>query len=193
MSTPEGGEGSFLRGGRLFSLRGSQESRRIEILKEIEGEGRMLGLMRLRRIVGLVAVLGLAACGGNQGESVPAGEESAAPQGEHAPSHTDISVEQLREMMANRDFVLVNVHIPFEGDIPGTDESIRFDEIADNLDKLPQDRDAKIVLYCRSGRMSAEAGAVLASLGYTNVFNLVGGFRAWEAAGYEIEGNSGPT
>ena len=134
----------------------------------------------------LATLLGLAACGQNQGESRPAGEEGAASQAQAGPSYTDITVEQLRTMMADRDFVLVNVHIPFEGDIPGTDESIRFDEIADNLDKLPQDRDAKIVLYCRSGRMSAEAGAVLASLGYTRVFNLVGGFLAWEAAGYEI-------
>lgn len=111
----------------------------------------------------------------------------AACSQEGAPaSYGDISVDQLETMMADRDIVLVNVHIPFEGDMPNTDASIRFDEIADHLDELPQDKDAEIVLYCRSGRMSAEAAGVLASLGYTNVFNLEGGFLAWEAAGNQL-------
>ena len=104
-----------------------------------------------------------------------------------AASYQDISLAQFESMMAEKDFFLVNVHIPFQGDIPGTDESIRFDEIADHLDQLPENRDEKIVLYCRSGRMSAEAGEVLASLGYTNVFILEGGFIAWEAAGHPLE------
>lgn len=128
-----------------------------------------------RVFVGLAVILLLAACGQGGGEGA---------------SYSDITVDDLREMMTDNDFAFVNVHIPFEGDIPGTDGSIPFDEIAEKLDQLPTDREAKIVLYCRSGRMSAEAAGTLASLGYTNVFNLKGGFRAWEAAGYELEHGS---
>ena len=129
----------------------------------------------------------LAAC--SRGNAPTASEQ--AP-GKEVPvaggSYTDISVSDLQTMLENKDFPLINVHIPFEGDLPNTDNSIPFDQIADHLDQLPQDKDAKIVLYCRSGRMSSIAAETLVGLGYTDVYNLDGGFNAWEKAGLPIVG-----
>lgn len=102
-------------------------------------------------------------------------------------SYTDISVEELQIMLENKDFLFINVHIPFEGDIPGTDFSIPYNEVDRNLDKLPEEKDAKIVLYCRSDRMSRIAAERLVELGYTNLWNLDGGFNAWENAGLPLE------
>ncbi len=103
-------------------------------------------------------------------------------------SYQDISVGELKTMLDNKDFTFVNVHIPFEGDIPDTDLSIPYDEISQHLDQLPADKDAKIVLYCRSDRMSMIAAEELVRQGYTDVYNLDGGFVAWEQQGHPIEG-----
>ncbi len=101
-------------------------------------------------------------------------------------AYTNISVTELQDMLKNKDFLLVNVHTPFDGNIPGTDLSIPYDQVSQNLDKLP-DKNARIVLYCRSGRMSAMAADTLVSQGYTNIINLSGGMSAWEQAGLQID------
>jgi rhodanese-related sulfurtransferase len=101
-------------------------------------------------------------------------------------TYTNVNVAELQTMLTKKDFTLVNVHIPFEGNIPGTDLSIAYDQVSQNLDKLP-DKNAKIVLYCRSGRMSAIAADTLVGLGYTNIWELSGGMAAWAEAGLGIE------
>jgi len=102
-------------------------------------------------------------------------------------SYTNVSVIELQSMLKNKDFTFVNVHIPYEGDIPATDLSIPYNEIDQNLDQLPADKNAKIVLYCRSDRMSTIASETLVGLGYTNVHNLEGGMVAWEQAGLKLD------
>lgn len=82
----------------------------------------------------------------------------------------------------SKNFQLVNVHIPYEGEIAKTDTLIGFNKIDKNLDKLPNDKTAQIVLCCRSGRMSQAATETLVKLGYTNVWNLEGGIIGLEQA-----------
>jgi rhodanese-related sulfurtransferase len=134
----------------------------------------------------LIALL-LAGCA-TQGQSSEDKTQSAQVTAVPGGSYTNITVEELQKMLANKDFTFVNVHIPFEGDLPDTDLSIPYNEIDQNLDRLPADKDAKIVLYCRSGHMSTIAAEKLVSLGYSNIQNLEGGMIAWEKAGLPLVG-----
>ena len=135
-------------------------------------------------IVLTVLALLLVACG--PGTSAP-GDDAQTVEGflRNADGYADISVQQLAELLEDTDVALVNVHIPYQGELPQTDLFIPYDEIAENLGHLP-DKDAPIVLYCRSGGMSTAAAQELTSLGYTNVLEVDGGFNAWKAAGHEL-------
>lgn len=130
----------------------------------------------------LIGSLLLAAC---QSQPPAPTEEAVSAAG---GSYQNISAAELNTMLKSKDFVFVNVHIPFEGDIAGTDLSIPYNQIEQNVSQLPADKNAKIVLYCRSGRMSAIAAEALVKLGYTNIWNLDGGMIAWEQAGFELQG-----
>jgi rhodanese-related sulfurtransferase len=103
----------------------------------------------------------------------------------NAQGYVDLKPDQLNDLLKDKQFSLVNVHIPYAGELPDTDLFIAYDQIQDHLAELPA-KDAPIVLYCRSGRMSTMAAQTLAQLGYTNIYELNGGMEAWQTAGYKI-------
>ena len=146
-------------------------------------------MIRMLLFVLVLSSILLAACSGSAAQT-PVGEVVGQDVSVSGGRYTDVSVTELQTMLAEKDFVFVNVHIPFEGDIPDTDLFIPFDEIEANLNQLPADKDAKIVLYCRSGSMSSVAATDLVSQGYTDIWNLAGGFNAWKAAGLSMEGSN---
>ena len=113
-----------------------------------------------------------------------AGCQAASPD----KGFSDISVAELSTMLESKDFLFVNTHIPYEGEIAGTDAFIPYDELEQYADQLPADKDARIVLYCRSGRMSEIAATALVEQGYSNVYELDGGMIAWEEAGLPLIG-----
>ena len=68
-----------------------------------------------------------------------------------------------------------------EGHIPGA-ILIPYTEIENKAEEMLPDKDAQILVYCRSGRRSKIASESLAKLGYTNVKEF-GGIIDWP---YEV-------
>lgn len=148
--------------------------------------------LRTIAIIGFLSllILALAACSGATPAPTPpqptiSAQASLPDLPKNADGYVDISVEQLAAAMPDKGFTLVNVHIPYQGELPNTDLFIPFDEISAHQDELPA-QDAPIVLYCRSGSMSTQAAQALVDAGYTNVYELDGGFNAWQATGHEL-------
>lgn len=128
----------------------------------------------------------LAACGG-QTPAPTAAPTTAVKVAVEDGTYFNLTPIQLADMLKQKDFFFVNVHIPYEGEIDPTDAQLPYDQTAQLLSQYPADKNAKIVLYCRSGRMSSIAAKELVKAGYTNVWNLDGGMSAWQVQGLPLK------
>ena len=143
-------------------------------------------------VVVIAADLVFGALTGGSGSAGSTGTPAAAPsqigaivqgRGGH---WTNVSANQLADMLTHKDFTLVNVKTPYIGEIDGTDLYIPYDQLAARASTLPADKGARILVYCRSGVESAQAAQTLLDLGYTNIWNLDGGMNAWQASGRQL-------
>lgn len=97
-----------------------------------------------------------------------------------------VNPTEFSELVKKSERFLVDVHIPEQTHIPGTDALIPYNEISENLNQLPKDKSTLILVYCRSGSMSKPASQEIAKLGYTNVYDLDGGINAYREQNNEV-------
>jgi rhodanese-related sulfurtransferase len=98
-----------------------------------------------------------------------------------------ITASELHTALLAKDFLLIDVHTPREGVVPGTDTSIPFSDVNAIAAYIGADLNKKVVLTCLSSGMSDSAGSALAARGYRAVRHLQGGMNAWVAAGYTLD------
>ena len=114
--------------------------------------------------------------------------------GEAKSQITEVTVGEIKNNIdAGKNFVLLDVrtseefnagHLPKGTNIPrGTLEFL--------IGKFYPNKDTEIVLYCRTDARAALSTNTLKEMGYTNVKNLKGGFKAWGEAGYSIYNRHG--
>lgn len=116
--------------------------------------------------VAICAAIFLSACG--------------AQPGQDGNGFKKISPEEAREMIENGGVTVVDVRSQEEFDEEHIPEAILVtnETIGSDIPEELPDRDAVILVYCRSGRRSAQAAEKLSGLGYTNVYDF-GGIIDW--------------
>jgi rhodanese-related sulfurtransferase len=97
-----------------------------------------------------------------------------------------LSPADAANLIATSDPIVINVHIPYAGDIPGTDTDISYKNVDAIEAYLGYDHCADVLLVCESGGMSQSAGNELIKRGYLRVRDLNGGMSAWSSAGYPL-------
>jgi rhodanese-related sulfurtransferase len=151
----------------------------------------------MKRIMILTAILlmgFMAACGGGAVTPVTSSSTSTSlmpgtPVSADGGTYWSITPLQLASFTV-KDFVLADTDTSYIGEISGTDLFLNSDKISQELDKLPTDKNSKIVVYCTAGVHSKAVAETLVKAGYTRVMDLDGGITAWKKAGYQTMFNN---
>jgi phage shock protein E len=119
-------------------------------------------------------------------QQTQAAQQSQSTEQSQSPAAVQtVTPQEAKEIMEQQAaYVLLDVRTAEEygeGHIKGA-TLLPYDEIQQKAAALLQDKDAVILVYCRSGRRSAIAAETLSSLGYKSVYDF-GGIQSWP---YEI-------
>ena len=132
----------------------------------------------------------LTACGNDSSIGIIGGADGptsimVADKGEKA-MYEQITPQEAKKIMDSGEaYIILDVREQDEfdeGHIPGA-RLLPYTEIENKAQEILVDKDAQILVYCRSGRRSKIAAESLAKLGYTNVKEF-GGIIDWH---YEVE------
>ena len=97
-----------------------------------------------------------------------------------------VSPQEFYKLMQSGNVFLMDVHVPEQKHLKGTDAWIPYDRLEEFQGELPKDKNTTILVYCRSGHMSKIAASKLAQMGYKNIYELDGGLIAWQRAGLPV-------
>mgnify|MGYP000764680514 CR=1 FL=1 len=109
--------------------------------------------------------------------------------GKDSDKFKNLSSDQFEEMIQDKTIQLVDVRTVAEyseGHIPGSININVLDEQFAVIADSTLQKDKPIALYCRSGKRSKKAAAILSRKGY-KVYELDKGFIGWKEAGKETE------
>jgi rhodanese-related sulfurtransferase len=140
----------------------------------------------------IITVAVLAACDSSDEDNGPSPAATEAGSADPTGEYQTLSIEEFAAIVDERadEYQIINVHIPYAGEVPNTDANVPYNDLDALMAALP-DKNAPIVLYCRSGNMSQQASEALIAEGYTQVWDVPGGMNAWQAIDRELVDTSG--
>ena len=104
----------------------------------------------------------------------------------------EVTVEETRERMkADEDVRLIDVREDNEWEVGRAAGSIHLGKgiIERDIEASIPDKATEVILYCGGGFRSALVADVLQQMGYTNIFSMAGGWKAWQDSGAPVESN----
>lgn len=99
-------------------------------------------------------------------------------------AYKKISAQEAKEIIESEDVIILDVRTQEEYNEGHIENSVLLpvNDISSKAEEILTDKDAIILVYCRSGNRSATASKQLIKMGYTNVYDF-GGIISWP---YEI-------
>ena len=147
--------------------------------------------MKKKLLIILIAIIAIAAFSGIQWQDnlISAYNEIFINEDEvfEKAEYKSLTPEEAKEMMENEDVIVVDVRTEEEfrqGHIEGAILIPDYDLDKLAAEKLP-DKEATILLYCRSGNRSKLSANLLIGMGYQNVYDF-GGIIDWRYG--EVQG-----
>ena len=99
----------------------------------------------------------------------------------------DINAEKFHQLIEKGDGIIIDVRTSQEFNsghiIDATNIDFHSEYFTDKL-KIVR-KDVPIYVYCRSGGRSSSAANKMENLGFTKVYNMIGGIGSWQFEGYE--------
>ena len=102
----------------------------------------------------------------------------------------EVSVADTQQRMSeNGEAKLIDVREDKEWDTAHAAGAIHLGKgiIERDIETTVPDKNTELILYCGGGYRSALAADALQRMGYTNVFSMAGGWKAWQEAGAKTE------
>ena len=107
-------------------------------------------------------------------------EDTAKDMTGKAAYHNKLSAEEAYEMMTSQEVVVVDVRTREEYDGGHIENAVLVpnESIGSEMPEALPDKEATLLVYCRSGRRSKDAAQKLLALGYQSVYDF-GGVIDW--------------